>query len=357
MKKNKGFTLIEVIISIAIISIVGFSVMNMFNTSTKVNRNAKELDYANLKATNTVEKIKNAPLEFTKTMDLRDEAYFKDKQVVINKEDANRLEKRYAKVIYYDYSWNEVSKKKDAKFKATVNLTEERFLGEPTSVKPKKYKTNTGKDPTIYGNADDYLIVTIDIIGADKDTTTNADYETYVLEGYTEETFKKWLFSEDGYKPIFIQKALTREKNPAPSEKVAIQWYNGTKNLGYERLRFYALRDMAKEWQQDYELKKNIGGGAIDGIPYYLKFNNPNKKYNIEVLNCSSKKLDIYITGNEKSTIKNNTKFTSSQGTFSTTYLSEGRVYETKFHGDIIVSSLDNKRILSKLPINQYRPN
>lgn len=354
MKKNKGFTLIEVIISIAIISIVGFSVMNMFNTSTKVNGNAKELDYANLKATNTVEKIKNAPLEFTKTMDLRDEAYFKDKQVVINKEDANRLEKRYAKVIYYDYNWNEVSKKKDAKFKATVNLTEERFLGKPTSVKPKKYITNSTKEPTIYGNATDYLIIAVNIPKEARTPGINADFETYVLEDFTKEKFNEWLYSEDGYKEIYINRIMNKD---GKTRKDAQDNYYLTKNMGYDTFRLYALRDMQLEWQHDYEVATGVDGRSIDSIPFYLKFNNPNKKYNIEVLNDCSKKLDIYIVGDETKAIKKNTKFNLAQGTFSTTYLNEGRVYETKFHGNVTVSSVDNKRTLSKLPINQYRPN
>lgn len=52
---NAGFTLIEVIISIAVLSIASMFILQMFVTSAQLNSNARDIDQANVLVTNVME--------------------------------------------------------------------------------------------------------------------------------------------------------------------------------------------------------------------------------------------------------------------------------------------------------------
>ena len=56
--KNKGFTLIEVILSIAFLSVVSVVILQLFITSQNINASAQIKDMASLMATNAIEEIK-----------------------------------------------------------------------------------------------------------------------------------------------------------------------------------------------------------------------------------------------------------------------------------------------------------
>ena len=61
MKKNKnsGFTLLEVILSIATISLVSVFILEMFVVSNRVNKKASDIDNANMICLNAVESFKS----------------------------------------------------------------------------------------------------------------------------------------------------------------------------------------------------------------------------------------------------------------------------------------------------------
>lgn len=57
--KEHGFTLIEVILSIAILSIVSVVVLRLFVVSNDLNESSKIVDYASLMAVNHIEELKS----------------------------------------------------------------------------------------------------------------------------------------------------------------------------------------------------------------------------------------------------------------------------------------------------------
>lgn len=67
---NKGFTLVEVIISIAILSVVSVVALQLFLTSQKLNSNSRHADIASVLATNYIELIKLYDTTETLTHDL-----------------------------------------------------------------------------------------------------------------------------------------------------------------------------------------------------------------------------------------------------------------------------------------------
>ncbi|HEX2947244.1 MAG TPA: prepilin-type N-terminal cleavage/methylation domain-containing protein [Clostridia bacterium] len=61
IRKTEGFTLIEVIVSIAILSIISVAIVQMFTVSARVNNKAYVLDKANALCTETAERFKADP--------------------------------------------------------------------------------------------------------------------------------------------------------------------------------------------------------------------------------------------------------------------------------------------------------
>lgn len=65
MRNRKGFTLMEVVVGMAIVAIVSIPLLQMFVTSTKVGRHSYDTDKANAVALQTVEQIKSGNYAFT----------------------------------------------------------------------------------------------------------------------------------------------------------------------------------------------------------------------------------------------------------------------------------------------------
>lgn len=268
---NQGFTLIEVIVAIAIISLVSGGLITMFSTSAKVNRRAKEIDMANLIAVSDTEKIKRRPDKFI------DEA-----------SDVKREDLGDTKVItatsekYLDYQWNEVSNKSDSTFtvKTTVEKVEE--SGDYSIYRPKhgdddKYelcKTNTSS-----------LIVAIDEEG-----------------------------SSDKYKAFILEKTYDEFINEILAEELAKK---DNDDYGYIKALREVLQDYGVEYRED-----SGETGKLGAIPMYLnvKEHGRTDTYSIEVYNLSKRQIDLYLT--EVQDIKDNIEFSIISGTASVTYLS-----------------------------------
>ncbi len=71
VKNHDGFTLIEVIISIAILSVVSVVVLQLFMTSRNLNIQSRHSDIASVLTSNTIESVKSFdnPIELLETMD------------------------------------------------------------------------------------------------------------------------------------------------------------------------------------------------------------------------------------------------------------------------------------------------
>ncbi len=97
--KNEGFTLIEVIMSIAILSIVSAVVLQLFITSMGLNNKSRTIDVAGVYAANAIENLKALTLDEARVI----------------KQDHEWL---------YDSDWQLINNNKSAQFKLVVKLRE-----------------------------------------------------------------------------------------------------------------------------------------------------------------------------------------------------------------------------------------
>ncbi len=108
IKRGKsGFTLMEVMVGIAIVAIISVPLLNMFATSFKVGRYSYNIDNANTVALRTVERIRAGQLPYT-----LDGAG------------------QYLQTDYFDYSWNPVD---PSNASSAVFRTEIRVQGQLSS--------------------------------------------------------------------------------------------------------------------------------------------------------------------------------------------------------------------------------
>ena len=69
-KGNEGFSLVEVLISIAILAIVTLPILSIFTNAAKTNSKARRTENANTAANNIIEEIKNVSVSNLEIEDL-----------------------------------------------------------------------------------------------------------------------------------------------------------------------------------------------------------------------------------------------------------------------------------------------
>lgn len=245
---KKGFTLIELMIALAIIALISGSMFTMFTTSSKLNRRAKEIDKANLLAVSEAEKIKKNPKDFVSKVNAVTEDAGNNSTIT-----TATLEK------YYDYNWNETDNE-GAVFTASITVLNAESLGEFTTYRPKH---NENDNYVLCKTKTHNLIVAIDQEGASN------DYKVYILE-YSYEEFINDL----------LEKELAKQDNDG-----------------------YGYTDALKKVLSTYgvEYKKDTGeSGNLGAIPIYLKVKEHvnTDEYNIDVYNLSKKQIDLYSENN-----------------------------------------------------------
>lgn len=89
---NKGFTLIEVIVSIAILSIVSVVVLRLFILAHDINEKSREIDVAGMYAANMIEQCKVADLSAFQPQ-------------LLGLETVEDSEQQFVGAIYYNALW------------------------------------------------------------------------------------------------------------------------------------------------------------------------------------------------------------------------------------------------------------
>lgn len=343
--KKQGFTLIEVVVSIAIISIVGFSIMNSFTTSNKVNRNAKEIDYANEKSANVLEKFKKDPKEYIKTMEL-------DKT---EKEDENGWKKKYKKTVYFNYNWEEVREgSSDKAYYMDFQVIDETSLGTLGNNLPSKDKPFPGyedMDPFIKDGISKYVLYIID---RPVQTLANQNsYELYLIEGCSDDIFTNWF--NRSYASWHNANLVGGIK---PISQDAINSRSGDDKL------LYVLRDLnlivksnnaSDEKVQFGRYEYNAGTGSI---PLYLNLKNPKSHCVVDVVNNTSKSLDLYLLskGKEDEIEDMNIQFEFRNGYCTKTHISKDKKNESKYSGKVSLKKIGSpEKEIVHLELNEYR--
>ncbi len=116
LKENKGFTLIEVIVAIAILALLSGGLLEAFVLSTKMNSKADNIDKANLLATQVAEDFKSGA---------QADLFYKGEAVSVFTDTESVLagsERQYTK--WYNASWNEETSRPTSGFvlRAKINL-------------------------------------------------------------------------------------------------------------------------------------------------------------------------------------------------------------------------------------------
>jgi len=111
-KKSDGFTLVEVIISVAILSVASVVALQLFITSQDMNKDSRHADIASVQATNIIEGIR---------------AYDDTVTMSANIKNMKATEKGYSTDIYYNSSFDALdttSAPSDGIYLLTCQLTE-----------------------------------------------------------------------------------------------------------------------------------------------------------------------------------------------------------------------------------------
>jgi len=85
-KLNGGFTLLEVILSIAVVSLISVFILEMFVVSNRVNKKAFEIDNANIICMEAVESFKNGRLSDGKSYDKYFDSQWKSVNLITHAE-------------------------------------------------------------------------------------------------------------------------------------------------------------------------------------------------------------------------------------------------------------------------------
>jgi prepilin-type N-terminal cleavage/methylation domain-containing protein len=96
---SKGFTLVELIISIGIIAIISSSILQLFITAGNLNRKAFDIDKCVMLSESIIEQFKsgNTPIDLKNT-DIMKTAFYSEEN------------KNLKLILYFDSEWNEISK-------------------------------------------------------------------------------------------------------------------------------------------------------------------------------------------------------------------------------------------------------
>lgn len=110
MKKNDGFTLLEVIIAIAVLSIISVFILQMFMSSATLNARAKNADIAMTKAITEIESLK---------------AYSSLSRYLMDNDNASGDSAMAEVNMYYDKDWNSIGTgtQTNARFHLKMSIT------------------------------------------------------------------------------------------------------------------------------------------------------------------------------------------------------------------------------------------
>lgn len=298
---NKGFTLIEVMIAVAIIALVSGCIFSMFSTSSRVNRRAKEIDMANISAVSEAEKVKKDPETFIKESSVGT-TEIKDQTTV-----TTAVGKKY-----YDYSWKETTET-DAEFTLTTTVKKTEVLGGFSSYAP---NNDSSDNYELFKTKNNNLIVAID-----KDGGSN-DYQVFILEY----TYRE--FADD-----LLKKELDKQDND---------------DYGYT----LALKTVLSTYGVEY--KKDDGeSGNLGSIPMYLTLNEQTNAddYNLDIYNLSKKQIDLYLRNNKS--IKDKLKLSVISGTANVTYLSDERNTQSDYNINVQITRKKDSKILADYSVRE----
>lgn len=352
--KNKGTTLVEVIIAVAILAMVGVAVLDAFNISSKVNRKAKVVDSATSAASNCIEEFKIDPDKFIASR-VEDDTISSSKNYdyTLSKDILN-----YSGKHYYDYKWNPVSSPVSNGFTLDYSINENAIVGESTMFKP----VGTIEDEKFCLEKDitQYLLYVKDVPKY-LNWPDDGDLIVVLFKGWTYDDFRKWLYLEDETKNTYYKDVLDSIKlypeytGPCTTDRdYAISTYNIYKGWGDYYFSYYGLSAL----KDNNTIVKNTGkflfkSEADGALP--IKINKKDldltsdQKCNIQIVNESKFDVQLYLTGENQAdvdAINEKVDVDLEKGVATKTIVNERKLATSSYDMNVsIKNNIDGKQV------------
>lgn len=359
VKNNKGFTIIELILAVCILSLVVGVLMKMFVVSSKVNRSADEIDKANMIATNKAEQIKKDPNKFLNSLKTK-----------IEKKDSSDKDKKIttgSMEEYYDYNW-EKTDKANAKFVLTSSIINENKKAESMIYMPKI--TYISGEAKLVNQCHNYFVVAVEAL--DKTTEHNItevdhNYEIYIIQrtpfdrapqtyyAYSPNTYYK---GEDPYE--FYKSRISNFYEQYLREGKKNPWLWG--KMGATREIQGAIGhicDNGKRWGTrfvwwQYDKKKKNIKNVKGSIPISIRLEKSSKEYNLTVVNATDADLDLYFYKEDEETKVN---IDTKEGNSTVTQVDSNHQKEESYDINVVVTRKKDNCKLADYTTQKYKPN
>lgn len=341
MKNNKGFTIIELILSISILIILFQCGYILFNGAKKTNKKASQIDMANAIALSKIEEMKSDPLKFYNKHKTGEEEYYdRDNKIIDSSEKKFNKDRFYdrlrkcankAKLVqYYDKNGNLVKNKKDAEYTMFMKLRR---------VKDTKRTFSYNRDTYMY--ADQYTVPDdgdgeyfIMVAPSGAAATYSYDYYLLLLKKYD---YKKFQRDYKAYK--------TNRMDPRGDlyilDNFAAQKY--TYNYGD------SSHNRLVRITMDSNKAKNT-------IPVRLDFSSLAhlNMYNVDIINLTDRDVDMYLFYDEGNDNKVNVNV--KKGNVNVTRTSRRqRMEKTNYKIEVDVIRKENEKAYKKATEEEKR--
>lgn len=354
MSNNKGFTLVEVIIAVAILALISGVLLKTFVVASKVNKNASEIDEANILATSKIEMIKkdgNAymkPFVDSKQAKIKEEYYNKDNAKVSSKSEAESINvtTEVQEIEYYKSNWEKTKDKNEATYITTTKVKKFEQQGKLTTFIPDDKSVNGSRK--ISSKIKEYLIVAIENLDGielkeSEGIEPDHNYELYILkkaDGVVEnleEAFRKEVNN------MYERKYKNRKTRPWVWAKMdAIRGYCRYlyDNYGGHR---------CVDWNYDKAKKETK---ALKGsIPLVLDVEKSSEEYKIKIINTTEFNLDIYLCKEDEET---NIDFITQEGSLGITNIDLDRKKQNYFDINVNITKIKDKKVLLNYSNKKY---
>lgn len=363
--KKAGTTLVEIIVALAILAMIGVTVMDAFATSSKVNRSAKVVDNATIIATNVIQDFKKDPEGFIKERNL-------SSTDVDNKTDTNTIT-TYNGEKKYDYVWNETTNNVNNGYSVRYTIKEDKAYGRSAMYKPSS--TIDDEDFALSKDITNYLVYIVDVPNY-TDWAESEDYLLILFKGWTIEQYKDWISggtsklsyerwfktygsynSRTDYEPYknlpekyynyYAMTDLIRARSYAAVD----QYFNlsdnhfvgyKTDDSGYSRAQYihqYPSKSLKKQQCENGAVSIKIQDGDID----------LNKHYDIQIVNDSSIDVNLYVAAKNQDKVDDmgdKINIDLASGVATSTLVNEKNTYSVNYDVTVEVIRNSDKKIM-----------
>lgn len=360
--KKTGTTLVEIIVALAILAIIGVTVMEAFTTSSKANRGAKVVDNATVAASNIIQDFKKNPEDFIKKKKLSPsnvENVSKDNNISTFNGEKN-----------YSYVWKETDSKVDNGFTMQYKISEDKEIGSSAMYNPNS--TIADDNFCLEKNITDYLIYIVDT-PTYGDWNTKGDYLVILFKGWSKKSYSTWINGGDN-----------DTKKPNISYKAWMGWYGADhgrtdyttyRNMPSRYYNYYAMTDLvfskcgndspairrlfghtSREYPFHYLKKEQCDNGAVS-IKIKDGDMDLSKDYNIQIINESTLDVNLYVTASDESKVtamNDKVKMDLVSGIATRTIVNEKNTYESHYGMDVNIVRNSDKKVIYSISSKEY---